>query len=104
MKSIYPTPSARNKTSKEDGLVYCKKCGFPCRTKPLIPKGGDGNSRPEDKRYELGSKIGKGVSYSKETVTIPGGTKSVWVPSVDAGCPMCGAYTYHLPNDSDGKL
>jgi len=104
MRSLYPTSTVHNRKSKEDGVVYCTKCGFPCRTKPLIPKGGDGNTRPADKRAELGSKIGKGVSYTQENITIPGGTKSTWVPSVDAGCPNCGAYTYDLPNNSDGKL
>jgi len=104
MKSLYPTSTARNKKSKEDGLVYCTKCGFPCRTKPLIPRGGEGNSRPEDKRAELGSKIGKGVSYSQQTVTIPGGTTTEYIMSVDMGCPNCGALTYDLPNNSGGKL
>lgn len=105
MKSLYPTSSARKKTTKEDGLVYCTKCGFPCRTKPLLPKGGDGNTRPEDKRAKLGDKIGKGVSYSQTPITkISGGTVTKWTLSVDAGCPFCGSYLYDQPNNTNGKI
>ena len=104
MKDLYPTETARKRKTKEDGLVYCTKCGFPCRTKPLISKTGTGSSRPADKQFPLGSKAGKGVNYVQETITIPTGTKTIDTFDVGAGCPFCGAFTYNLPNGSNGKL
>ena len=94
-KSLYPTSTARKKTTKEPGLVYCTKCGFPCRTESLIAKGGSGGtSRSANTRFPLGSKAGKGVTYIQTTITIPTGTKQVWTPDVGGGCSNCGSYLY----------
>ena len=67
-RSIYPTPSAGGKTSTEDGLVYCRKCGFPCRTEPLIPTGGQGNARAADQQHPVGSRVGKGTAVNQESI------------------------------------
>lgn len=104
-KNLYPTVTARHRTTKESGLVYCTKCGFPCRTEPLIAKGGSGGtSRPVNTRFPLGSKAGKGVSYFQETISIPGGTKSVWRPEASGGCCFCSTYLYDSSNNTEGKL
>ena len=105
MKSLYPTSTARKRTTKETGLVYCTKCGFPCRTEPLIAKGGSGGTtRPVNTRFPLGSKVGKGVSYVQETIVHLSGSKVVWRPEAGGGCPFCSTYLYDTPNDTKGKL
>ena len=105
MKELYPTSTARKRKTKEEGLVYCTKCGFPCRTEPLIAKGGSGGtSRPKNQSFPLGSRAGKGVSYVQETKTIPGGTRTVWLPDVGGGCSHCGSYLYDSPNTSKGRI
>ena len=99
MKSLYPTQSARKRQTKESGLVYCTKCGFPCRTESLIAKGGSGGtSRPANTRFPLGSKAGKGVTYVQETITHLSGSKTVWVPDVGGGCANCGSYMFDQEN------
>ena len=88
---LYPTETARYKKSTEDGLVYCRKCGFPCRTKPLVARS-NGTSRAPDLKLPVGSYAGKGVVYTQQTIA---GT-TVWVPEVVSGCPMCGTYLYDV--------
>ena len=98
-KNLYPTESAYGKKSTEDGLVYCKKCGFPCRTKPLISRNNSGTSRPADMRMPIGSTAGKGVVYSQQTIA---GT-TVWVPEVVGGCPNCGTYLWDVDSPAPEK-
>lgn len=101
-RDIYPTPSAGKKNRApeiwrddlddvftNDKLVYCTKCGFPCRT-------------DRDERHDIHDQAGKGVKTIEldETRSVrnyqTGGslTYNLQDTLVFAGCPCCGTFLY----------
>lgn len=103
-KNLYPTPTAgkNNRKGEEvaaglesvftnDKLVYCKKCGFPCRL-------------DRDERHPIYDQAGKGVQIvpGSEQRTVKdyetGGNITYYLQNaiVLAGCPCCGTYLYDV--------
>lgn len=102
-RSIYPTPSAGRKNKRgetvltddlenvftNDKLVYCTKCGFPCKI-------------DRDERHQILDDAGKGVSLVELSDTrtvkdyLTGGTLTYNLQDilVTAGCPCCGSFLY----------